>query len=347
MPHPGREKFQQLAERFINDLEQCSANVIVSHLAATKPARLQILHGDSRTNCLLFLWNITPGGGASDSRPAHERRIQVTTTKTFPLEPGIRTIIGGWCEETSSWGFWDVHKHTSFSENSPSFQVSVHTLTRAFEEGVATQERKRRNKAPEIVVAVSPGFLLWYVEDGLDLHLSGNEALEVNDLLTATPEEEREFLDNSIDSAQGERRYKVVQTVRAIRSSKFRPDVLRAYRHQCAACQISLNLVEAAHIVPVGSSGSSDEVTNGIALCKLHHAAYDGSLIGIRSDFRIVYNPQKIERLTSRNLHIGLDLFEQTVPGVIRLPNVQEVRPNPAYLRRGMVERKWPEDLIA
>jgi putative restriction endonuclease len=43
-------------------------------------------------------------------------------------------------------------------------------------------------------------------------------------------------------------------------------------------------LLDAAHIVP-DYAGGPLVVTNGVALCKIHHAAYDSNIMGIRPDY--------------------------------------------------------------
>lgn len=335
--------YNALVDRFTADLERAGATVI-RRPGSAKPVRLRVIANDRTTDCLLFLWNITPGGGSSDARPANERRIQVTAAKRFPLEIGRRTIVGGWSEETAAWGFWDVMRHTRFSQNSPSCQINVATLNFAYHDGIATQARKTR--PPEVVVAVAPSFLLWYVQDGAVLHNSGPDALAVKDLIEATPEEERTFVDASEGEGQAERRYRLVETMRAVRDAKFRPEVLRAYSHRCALCPFALNLVDAAHIIPVQRPRSTDEVTNGLALCRLHHAAYDGALVGVKSDYSVVINTGVVSRLQELGFAHGLAEFKSLLLSRIRHPAQAEVRPKPEYLRIGMTERNWPADLI-
>jgi len=189
-------------------------------------------------------------------------------------------------------------------------------------------------------------FLLWYVDEGAVLHNSEGDALAVGELIEATPEVEREFVDTSADAAQVSRRFRLVETLRALRDARFRPEVLQAYSHQCALCPISLNLVDAAHIIPVKRPHSTDEVTNGLALCRLHHAAYDAGLVGVKSDYSILLNPRVVERLGELNFLHGLADFKALLRSRIRHPAEPEVRPNPEYLRRGMTERNWPADLV-
>jgi putative restriction endonuclease len=336
--------FQLLVDRFVRDLERCGATVGVRPVSG-KPAHVRVVAHDRTTDCLVFLWNITPGGGRSNSRPRSERRIQVTATERFPLRVGMRTIIGGWCDETESWGFWGVMRHAQFSRNSPSFQMRVETLEAGFNGGVSTQARS--TTPPEIVVSVSGDFLLWYVQDGAILHNSGTDGVEALQLLDADPETERQFLDSVTDEeGHAERRYRLVETIQAVRDARFRPQVLRAYSHRCAICEVSLNLVDAAHIIPVRRPGSTDDVTNGIALCKLHHAAFDSGLVGVKSDYSIVVNPAAVRRLTELGFVHGLDEFRHRLRDVIHHPAEPEVRPSRNLLRQGMIERLWPQNLV-
>lgn len=68
----------------------------------------------------------------------------------------------------------------------------------------------------------------------------------------------------------------------------FRERVLQAYREQCALCRLRhYELLDAAHIIPDAEPGGIPEVRNGIALCKLHHAAFDHLFLGITPDYTV------------------------------------------------------------
>ncbi len=67
----------------------------------------------------------------------------------------------------------------------------------------------------------------------------------------------------------------------AIRTRGFRQAIIEAYSYKCAICRMKINSpdslsweVEAAHIVPHSSLGR-DDIWNGLALCHLHHWAFD------------------------------------------------------------------------
>ncbi len=44
-----------------------------------------------------------------------------------------------------------------------------------------------------------------------------------------------------------------------------------------------VDLLDAAHILS-DSDGGQPVVTNGLSLCKIHHAAYDRGIVGVRPD---------------------------------------------------------------
>jgi putative restriction endonuclease len=72
-----------------------------------------------------------------------------------------------------------------------------------------------------------------------------------------------------------------------LHQARFRQVVLRAYRRACTVCQLGhMELLDAAHIVPDRTEvGGEPVVPNGLALCKIHHAAFDANILGIRPDY--------------------------------------------------------------
>lgn len=82
------------------------------------------------------------------------------------------------------------------------------------------------------------------------------------------------------------RRTYLTTTVRQrLHQSEFREKVLHAYRTSCAFCHLKhRELLDAAHIIPDREPEGLPIVPNGLALCKLHHAAFDAFMIGVRPD---------------------------------------------------------------
>ena len=340
-------RFSRLVDDFAATLERLSATVIRERSQdIERPARMCVITGDGSTDCIVFLWAVTPGGGSGGGRPANERRIQLTKISGIPLEPGRRTLIGGWSDEVGVWVFWDARRHIRYSSKSPSLQVTLETLEEAHRVGIASYIRPSA-QGPEVVVAVAPDSLLWYVQNGAPLHNAEYDASGVATLVEATPEEERHFLDEFDNENQAARRYDLVETMRAYRDAKFRPSVLRAYRYQCAVCQCALKLIDAAHIIPVSFPNSSDEVTNGLALCRIHHGAYDNGLLGVQSDYRIVINPESERHLGELRLDMGINEFKSRLPDRITIPSTLEAQPDPRKLIIGLRARRWPESLVA
>src|SRR5262249_56589534 len=78
------------------------------------------------------------------------------------------------------------------------------------------------------------------------------------------------------------RRYKLGQVARRYHQAQFRREVMRAYRSRCAVCSLrEPELLEASHIVRDSDPAGIAAIVNGIALCAIHHLAYDRNLLGI------------------------------------------------------------------
>ena len=66
----------------------------------------------------------------------------------------------------------------------------------------------------------------------------------------------------------------------------FRQRVLLAYQNQCSICRLRhTRLLDAAHVL-ADAEGGQPVVTNGIAMCKIHHAAYDADIFGINPNYQ-------------------------------------------------------------
>ena len=88
------------------------------------------------------------------------------------------------------------------------------------------------------------------------------------------------------------RRYVTVQTRKRLHQTAFRERVLRAYQHQCSLCRLRRDeLLDAAHIAPDSEPEGVPSVRNGLALCRLHHAAFDRFFLGVRPDYIIEIRP--------------------------------------------------------
>ncbi len=111
----------------------------------------------------------------------------------------------------------------------------------------------------------------------------------------------------------------------------FRERVLRAYRERCALCHLKhRELLDAAHIVPDTHPEGEPVVTNGLALCKIHHAAFDHYLIGVRPDYVVEVHPRILAESDGPMLRHGLQGMHDTR---IELPGSRRDYPDPERLR--------------
>lgn len=79
------------------------------------------------------------------------------------------------------------------------------------------------------------------------------------------------------------KRYLKRETTVRLHQPLFRSTVLAAYGNHCSVCNFAHpELLDAAHIVPDREVHGLPTVTNGIALCKIHHAAFDRRFLGLR-----------------------------------------------------------------
>jgi putative restriction endonuclease len=85
-----------------------------------------------------------------------------------------------------------------------------------------------------------------------------------------------------------ESRYCVRETKVRMHQASFRQNVLDAYSGKCAITGLqNKTLLEAAHIIPDAELGKLQYVSDGIALSRIHHRAYDQNLLGISPDNQI------------------------------------------------------------
>ena len=119
-----------------------------------------------------------------------------------------------------------------------------------------------------------------------------------------------------------ERQYAQRLTMHRLHQSLFRPRVLRAYGTRCALCRLGhAPLLDAAHIVPDGLERGDPVVPNGLALCKIHHAAYDVNIIGVRPDYIVEVRRDILDEIDGPMLRHGLQEMHGTAIHAPRSPH--------------------------
>ena len=93
----------------------------------------------------------------------------------------------------------------------------------------------------------------------------------------------------------------------------------------------SEELLDAAHIIPDSDPLGDPVVGNGVALCKLHHAAFDRFFFAVRPDYVIEVSPAILAEHDGPMLVVGL---QQIHSQRIFLPRRLAERPDPARLER-------------
>ena len=298
------------------------------------PARYLFHCGDAGVQVRVYIWNLTHGG---QNRPHDEWRIQVTGIDQFEEESDGKTLILGWWQEGEVFAGFDYQRHRGRFGASPSIQIREAALRQAAVHRFAAQNKGNN----ELAIAFQRSFLTSYVENLESLHACGQAAEEVA-VLQRIGERAFEVADEEIDAQVAEaRRYAVISTKRALRKNDFRDRVLAAYSHRCAMCGVQLRLVDGAHIVPVKHPGSTDATHNGIALCALHHRAYDNSLVTFDQNFQILVNKSMIEDLGQANCAEGLERFRGSLRRVVVLPPDARDRPSVHFLELANELRGW------
>jgi putative restriction endonuclease len=143
-----------------------------------------------------------------------------------------------------------------------------------------------------------------------------------------------ELVSNELrDTGDSVRRKYITSLVRnRLHQRGFRERVLAAYRNQCALCRLRhRELLNAAHIIPDKEPGGEPTVKNGIAMCKLHHTAFDKFFIGIRPDYVVVVRSYVLKETDGPMLRHGLQGMHDTK---LILPKRLDLRPDPSLLSR-------------
>lgn len=131
---------------------------------------------------------------------------------------------------------------------------------------------------------------------------------------------------------QARRSYITASVQVRLHQKSFRERVIFAYQTQCAFCRLKhQELLDAAHILPDSDPDGVPIVSNGIALCKIHHAAFDKLFIGISPDYILQVRADIMEESDGPMLLHGLQkLNGQT----LIVPHDQRDRPNRDFLAR-------------
>lgn len=298
------------------------------------PRKFAINHAGNRYELWVYLWSLTPGG-----RPSlrNEYRIQMTSVSSpLPLNPNGSTVLLGYYSDLGIFAGFDLSKHTTFTQGSPSVQIKFTAITDALQNGLSFA----RKDNDEIAIGIRPDQFLNYCFNAESLHRHGADSQITN--LLAQAVEQQEIPEQDIEALTADRKQIIENVRRYSRDARFRKIVLTAYDHRCAVTKIQLKLVEAAHILPVPSRDSSDHVTNGIALSPTFHKAFDSCLVYLDTDYIMRLNTKKADEMKNSRLDGGLQQISDFLDQKIYLPPDAAQRPRIEYIKRANQYRRIP-----
>ncbi len=306
----------------------------VSESTRTHPRKFIVSYLGQTYSLWLYIWTLTHGGRIS---LPDEYRIQMTSVAS-PLSsnPGGLTVLIGYYPDLRMFAGFDLRKHSIFTEGSPSVQIDITAIHAALQSGLSFTTKDN----DEIAIGVRPDQFWNYCLNADALHLYGAES-NLTRILTKVVEME-EIPRREIAELAIERRRIVENVSRYSRDARFRKLIMGAYDNRCAVTRIQLRLVDAAHILPVTSSASSDDVTNGVALSPTFHRAYDNCLIYLDENFVMKLNEEKAEELRLNNLDGGLNQFCSFLDKKIHLPMDINQRPRIEYIEMANRHRRIP-----
>jgi hypothetical protein len=100
--------------------------------------------------------------------------------------------------------------------------------------------------------------------------------------------------------------------LRRIRAQRFKVEVRRIYHERCTLCNLGYHLgttplaLEAAHLIPVESQGTSKDLRNGVLLCSNHHTLFDSYTWTLDEDLRVQVTSDEAFRQSAAGNHVLL-----------------------------------------
>ena len=115
----------------------------------------------------------------------------------------------------------------------------------------------------------------------------------------------------------------------------FRRLVLAAYQSRCCVCSLPERpLLDGAHITPDSEEAGEPVVNNGLALCALHHRAFDADMMSVDPEYNVVLLDDRLSHPTDPANRVLLDHRGQR----IRLPRDEAMWPDRERLEKRQKE---------
>ncbi len=300
----------------------------------THPRQFFVTQLDRSFPLWVYIWTVTHGGRKT---LPNEYRIQMTSVSSpLPINPDGPTVLLGYYQDLGVFAGFDLKQHKNFTVGSPSVQISIDTINDALQQGLAFSVKENN----EIAVGIRPDQLLNYVHSSEQVHQYGINKPTLKLLIKAS---QNEPVSTTEIHALSKSRRKIISTVsRYSRDGNFRQQVLSAYNCRCAVTRTQLQLVDAAHILPVEVKKSIDHVSNGISLSPTIHRAFDNRLIYLDERCYMRPNPEKIAELKKVDLDSGLEQLQSLLDKRVHLPADRNQWPNPKFIKAANKHRRIP-----
>ncbi len=324
---------KQLFHKIVESIYECGWSVLYISDVSLHPFRIRIYNQEESHALKIYIWNLSYGGAP---RKRDEYRIQLKVRGHLQHEIGWKTLILGWWNDGEVFSGFDFEKHKGTPGYSSSIQIKEETLRKAYLNGMSAYDKGNN----EIAIAFRTDFFVEYVRNLEQLHAFGESAQDF-EVLAEVTDNPTELNTGIIEKVSPPRQITVTTISKKLRDTSFRKRVLTAYGYRCAFCDLQLNLVDGAHIVPVSDNSSTDETCNGVALCALHHRAYDTSFVTFNEKYEIIYNQVQMRRLRKIGHDSGGDKFISDLRRLIHVPPSVNDRPHESYIISANKLRGW------
>ena len=278
-----------------------------------------------------FIGNIHFAGAGRNA--PDEYRIQcpgnLPTTLNNTKLRGDTVLVLGFSADVQAFCAWDPDR---FLRRNPRVRrFSVYTRLSSMQEATLRGFSTYTDNNGQNVIMFRPDLLGLYLENSTALHQATPRTLRrIAEVYSNTPLGQPLLQPIRVNR----QRIRVTRTEYS-RSPRFRQEVLEAYSHRCAICEIQLDLVDAAHIVPHAHPEGFDTVSNGLALCALHHRSFDTGLLYVRRDYSIHLNSAKVRHLRKVGRANGLRWYTRQLRPELLLPAYDDWLPAPDNLTLG------------
>jgi putative restriction endonuclease len=264
-----------------------------------------------------YLFTVTRDRSEAGKRPAGEFKIQLIIDGQARSARGsldhdeANTVLLGYSPDFGVFVGWEARLYREFAY-SANVQIREPTLAdaRAFGWSVAAPRSIRGSS--EVRVALPPGNLPHYLRasreaDRKEIWGVWREALMLSKMPNFSPGDVPRRERDLPEHIKLERQR--ITSSRLSRDARFAPRVKEQFDFSCAVCGLQLEIVEAAHIIPVNDERSSDDIWNGLALCPSHHTLFDARRFVVEANLALRVDRDAVAFLEQSGRASGIELL--------------------------------------